>query len=207
MRSLLMLTLLAALPLAAAQPPDSSEERKMTDIPTATTFTSAPLHNRLRVELKAPVSEVWALLGDLSRFPEYSAGLERVEVQKNASGRHTGYVCHFRPQEEGGESILHREIIRWYEPNRGFASISEEPNAFGLTNSLTLMALEPSKQGTLVTWAQYYDAADLDMNRAGFDQALEDITARLVARFGGRAVERYVDGPRQVGRDKTDAKK
>ena len=46
-----------------------------------------------------------------------------------------------------------------------------------------------------MTWEQYYDAADLDMNKAVFDQALADIAERLIARFGGRLVERYVDGP------------
>jgi hypothetical protein len=48
-------------------------------VPSASEFTSSPLRNRLRLELDAPVSEVWELLGDLSRFPEYSVGLERVE--------------------------------------------------------------------------------------------------------------------------------
>ncbi len=208
MRSLSILALLVALPLAAAgQPPDSSEERKMTDIPTATTFTSAPLRNELRVELTAPASEVWALMGDLTRYPEYSAGLERVEVKKNSSGKRTEYVCHFRPQQEGEKGVSHREFFRWYEPNRGYASSAEEPNVYGLTSAVTLVALEPSKQGTLVTWGQYYDAADLDMNRAEFDRALTDIAERLVARFGGRVVERYVEGARQVSSEKTDAKK
>ena len=107
----------------------------------------------------------------------------------------TEYVCRFKPQEEGGESVLHRELMRWYQPNRGYASISEEPNAFGLTNSLTLVTLGPSKEGAIMTWEQYYDAGDLDMNKAVFDQALADIAERLIARFGGRVVERYVDGP------------
>jgi hypothetical protein len=36
----------------------------MTDIPSSTVFTSAPLRNRLRVELHAPPSDVWALVAD-----------------------------------------------------------------------------------------------------------------------------------------------
>lgn len=46
-------------------------------VPSASDFTSSPLRNRIRVELEAPVSTVWELVGDLSRFPEYSVGLER----------------------------------------------------------------------------------------------------------------------------------
>lgn len=166
------------------------------EIPSATAYTSAPLRNRLRIQLDAPPEEVWSLIGVLPRYPEYSAGLERVEVETDSSGTQTGYVCHFKPEEEGGESIEHRELFRWYEPNRGYASIAEEPNAFGLTNSLTLVMLEPSNEGTIMTSEQYYDAGDLDMNKAVFDEALADIGERLVARFGGRLAERYVEGER-----------
>lgn len=162
-------------------------------VPSASSLTSAPLRNRIRVELKAPVSEVWALIGNLGRFPEYSSGLERVVAKKDSSGALTEYVCHFKPREEGGESISHRELIRWYEPNRGYASSGEEGNAFGLTNALNLVTVEPSKGGTILTWDEYYDAQDLDMSRAEFDQALADIGENLVRRFGGAVVTRYVD--------------
>jgi hypothetical protein len=183
---------------AADHPVQRSNSTMHTDspVPNAASFTSAPLRNRTRVELKAPVPNVWALIGDLTRYPEYSSGLERVEVKEDSSGMLTEYVCRFKPQEEGGESIAHRELIRWYEPNRGYASISEEPNAFGLTNSLTLVTLDPSKEGTIMTWDEYFDAQDLDTNRALYDQALADIAERLIARFGGRIIERYVEGPR-----------
>jgi hypothetical protein len=163
------------------------------NVPAASTFTSSPLRNRIRVELKAPGSDVWALIGNLNRFPEYSFGLEKVEAKEDSSGKCTEYLCHFKPQEDGGERILHRELIRWYEPNLGFASIAEEGNAFGLTNSLTLVTLEPSKEGTIMTWEQYYDAGDLNMNKAVFDQALADIGNNLVRRFNGKMIERYVE--------------
>lgn len=162
-------------------------------IPSASTFTSAPLRNRIRVELKAPVSEVWPLLGDPSKYPEYSSGLARVEARKNSNGVFTEYVCHFKPQAEGAAGIVHRVHIPWYEPTRGYASIDEEPNAFGTTNSLTLVTLEPSKEGTIATWDMHYYAGDLDMNRAALDDALADIGNNLVRRFGGAIRERYVD--------------
>lgn len=145
--------------------------------------------------VETPISEVWALLGNLARFPEYSSGLERVEAKNDSRGTLTEYVCHFKPREEGGESIAHRELIRWYEPNRGYASSGEKGNAFGLTNDLNLVTVEPAKDGTIVTWEEYYDAQDLDMMRAEYDQAFADIDANLIHRFGGRVMERYVAGP------------
>jgi hypothetical protein len=165
-----------------------------TATPSPSSFTPAPLRNRMRVELHAPASEVWALIGNLERYPEYSAGLARVEVERDASGKCTGYVCHFRPQEEGGESVSHREIVRWMEPNRGYASMAAEPNASGLKACLTFVTLEPSSAGTVLTWSEYYESTDVPMQKAVFDEALADIAKRLVARFGGRIVERFVEG-------------
>jgi len=165
-----------------------------TEVPRASAFTSAPLRNRIRVELKAPPLEVWALLGDLARFPEYSSGLERVEPTADLSGRCVEYVCHFKPQGPGGASIVSREVVRWWGPGRGYASSSAAGDAFGLTSDLNLVTLEPSDGGSVVSWSEYYDAADLDMMKAHFDEALADIGENLARRFGGRIVERYVEG-------------
>ena len=156
-----------------------------------TSWTSAPLRNRVRIELDAPVGGVWSLIGDLSRFPEYSDGLERVDATVGSDGRHTGYVCHFKPSAPGTSGIVHREIMLWYEPGRGYASRGQADNAFGLFNDLNLLTVQPKPGGTLVTWDTYFDAQDVDASRSSYDQALADIGERLIARFGGRIVERY----------------
>lgn len=166
----------------------------MTNVPAARTFTPAALRNRVRVELEAPVAEVWALLGDLPRFPEYSVGLGRVDATLDAQGRCVEYVCHFEPHEPGAPGVVSREVVRWWEPGRGYASSGAAADAFGLVNDLNLVTLEPAAAGTLVTWEEYFDAAELDMMRAHFDAALADIGENLARRFGGRIVERYVDG-------------
>jgi len=165
----------------------------MTKSPQAAAFTNAPLRNRIRVELKAPASEAWALVGKLGRLPEYSAGLEKVEAREDASGACTEYVCHFNPMQEGAAGAVHRELVRWYEANRGYASSGAEGNAFGLKNDLNLVLLEPSKAGTIVTWDEYYDSQDLDMSRASYDEALAEIADNPVRRFGGSVLERHVD--------------
>jgi hypothetical protein len=95
-------------------------------IPSVSDFTSSPLRNRIRLELEAPVSEVWELVGDLSRFPEYSAGLERVKVLQDEEGRCVEYTCYFKPLEDGIEGAVSRDVMKWYEPNRGYLSVEVE---------------------------------------------------------------------------------
>ena len=166
------------------------------NVPAATTFTAAFLRNRLRVQLNQPVEAVWPLIGDLSRLPEYSAGLERVESTRDARGVCTEYTCHFKPRAAGEEGIVDRNVVRWYEHNVGYASSAQADNAFGATNDLNLVTLESSGERTSVTWDEHYEAVDLPMMRAEYDDAFADIAERLTARFGGRVIERTVDGPR-----------
>jgi len=164
----------------------------MTDVPNATTLTSAPLRHRLRVELNAPVPEVWALVGDHERLPEYSEGIGRVDV---TSG-HDARVCHFRPRDGAADGMVLRELIRWEVPNVGYSTSADPANEFGLMNDLSIVTVVATPRGTMFTWEQYYDHPDLPAMRADFDQGIADIGQRLVARFGGRIVERYVDRPR-----------
>ena len=167
--------------------------KKTNPSPIAGKFTASPLRNRIRFEVNSPVSKVWELLGDLTRFPEYSAGLARVEVKKDSAGKPSEYVCHFKPQKEGEEGIISREKIRWFETNRGYASSGAQADAFGLKDDLHLVTLEKSEKGTVLTWDEYYDAQDLPMMKEHFNQALEDAAKNLVERFGGKILERYIE--------------
>jgi hypothetical protein len=92
--------------------------------------------------------------------------------------------------------IVDRNVVRWYEQNVGYASSAQGDNAFGVSEDLTLVTVERSGDGTVVTWEEYYEAADLAMMRAEYDDAFADIAERFIARFGGQIVERTVDGPR-----------
>jgi translation elongation factor EF-1beta len=151
----------------------------------------AQLRNRVQLQLDASVGDVWALIGDLARFPEYSAGLDRVEVTVGPDGRCTEYLCWFKPATDGEDPVVHREIMRWYSEGAGWGSVAEEPNAFGLSDSLTLVTVESREDGTRLTWDQYYEADDAPMMMSVFDDALTDIADRLIRRFGGRIQERY----------------
>jgi carbon monoxide dehydrogenase subunit G len=150
----------------------------------------------MRVQLDQPVEAVWSLVGDLRRLPEYSAGLDRVESKTDADGVCTEFTCHFRPRAVGEEGIVDHNVVRWYMSNVGYASSAQGESVFGITDDLNLVSVEPSGAGTIVTWEEYYEAADLPMMRAEYDDALADIAERLIARFGGRVMERSVDGPR-----------
>jgi len=163
-------------------------------------LTPARQRQRMRVALDAPADQVWALVGDLARLPEYSAGLERVDVKSDSQGMPVEFVCHFKPQQAGQAGLVLRDLLRWYEPGRGWASTgAEEVDAFGIRNSLHCVMVEHSGRGTLVTWVAHYDADDEGSLAAygdSLDEAYSDIAARLIARFGGRVLERCADpGP------------
>jgi hypothetical protein len=162
--------------------------------PAASTYTRAPLRHRVRVELHASPAEVWSLVGDHRRLPEYSAGIERVDLAIDGRSR----VCHFRASEESAGIAL-REGIHWERSNVGYASSAEGGNAFGLTDDLSIVTLAAAPRGTVLTWEQYYDHPDLPAMRANFDAGFVDIGERLIVRFGGRVVEHYIDGPLHRG--------
>jgi hypothetical protein len=166
--------------------PDSS------GAPPASEFTSIPLRNRIRVELYAPVSDVWELMGDLSRFPEYSAGLERVEVEQDEDGRCTEFACYFKPLDEGSEGAVSRDVMKWYEPNRGYLSVEVEGNT-GTDNTVAFMTLDPIPRRTRLTYDMHFDAEDLDTMKTAIDEVNGDMADNLIARFGGRITDRYVE--------------
>ncbi len=170
----------------------STQASATREVPSASDFTSSPLRNRIRVELHAPVSEVWELLGDLSRFPEYSEGLERVDAKRDDDGRCTEYTCYFKPLEEGSEGAVSHDVMKWYEPNRGYLSVEVE-GSWGGGNTVALTTLDPTPEGTRVNFDTYFDAEDLDAAKAHLDETLVDIAENLIARFGGRVTDHYVE--------------
>ena len=164
-------------------------------LPEAKDFVSSPLRNSIRLELDAPTTEVWKLVGDPSRMPEYSEGLLRVNVMRDTKERCTGFTCLFKPAEPGDEPVQHRAIIKWFEPETGYASVDEEPNPFGLTQSLSLLTLESMDKKTILNWQMHFHAGDVEANKSSLDQALnQDIAKRLIRRFGGRVLESFVEG-------------
>jgi len=163
-----------------------------TALPSASEFTSSPLRNRLRVELDAPVSEVWELMGDLSRYPEYSAGLERVEAKTDEDGRCIEYTCYFKPLENGAEGAVSRDVMKWYEPNRG-VPVGRGRRHVGWRRRGRPPDARSDPGGTRVTNDMHFESEDLEAAKAHIDEALVDIAANLVARFGGRLTERYVE--------------
>ncbi len=175
-----------------SQDPSTQSPARSSGVPSARKFTSSPLRNRIRVELGAPLSEVWDLLGDLSRFPEYSEGLERVEAVVDDDGRCVEYTCYFKPFEDGATGAVSRDVMKWYEPNRGYLSVEAEAS-WGGGNTVALTTLDPIPEGTRVNFDMYFDAEDLDAAKAHLDEALVDIAENLIARFGGSFTEHYVE--------------
>ncbi len=178
---------------------ESKMKQKETEVamPAASKFVSSPLRNRIKLELNAPLADVWSLVGDPGRMPEYSAGLDKVDTEKDAAENCTAYVCHFRPMEEGGQGILHRAEVVWFEPNTGWASLDEEPNAFGLQQSLTLITFVKQGNRTIVNWDMHFtseNSESIQMNVSALEQALNDIAQNLIKKFGGKIVENFAEG-------------
>jgi hypothetical protein len=134
---------------------------------------------------------VWALVGDLARMSDYSAGLERVDAKTDAHGRCTEYTCYFKPMQEGDAGMVSKDIMQWYQPNRGWASHGATGDVFGLSDDLHLVTVEASQDGTLLTWDAYYQAQDLAMMQGHMQEALSDIGENLRQRFGGRLIHCY----------------
>jgi hypothetical protein len=182
------------------QKSENKMEQKQTVValPTADKWVTSPLRNRIKLELDAPISQVWALVGDPTKMPSYSFGLQKVDTKTDGTGKCTEYTCHFKPTEAGEQEIVHTAKMVWYEPNKGWASLDEEPNAFGLKQSLTLITFYQKDNTTILNWAMHFDCENqemLQMNSSSLEQALNnDIAQRLIDKFGGKVIESFVNG-------------
>lgn len=174
-----------------------TEKETISIYPKASDFVDSPLRNRIKLELNAPVSEVWALIGNLERMPEYSSGLKKLDASYNDKGKCTGYTCHFYPMEEGGEITTHEETIKWYKPNVGYASLAHEPNILGLEQSLNLITLEDKNEKTVLQWDVHFTSKNketIKMNIVGFELALNvDIAQNLIKKYGGKVLESFIE--------------
>lgn len=178
-----------------------SEESKLVmnvipEMPKAQNFVDSPLRNRIKLNLKAPVSEVWNVVGRPERMPEYSMGLNKVEADYSEQ-KCTGFTCYFHPMEGQNIGLEHKEQVIWYEENIGYISQSEEPNNFGYTDSLALVSVSATEDGTIFTWDIHYNAGDeptLHLNIDSYAMALDDIANNLIQLFDGKILENFVYG-------------
>ena len=173
-----------------------SEMEQNAVLPTADKWVTSPIRNRLTLELGRPISEVYALIGDPGNMPKFSSGLDSVTT-KMANGKCTSYTCYFKPAKEGEDGYVHTDNMIWQEPNQGWASRTPEPNEYGFTQYLSLTTLEEKEGKTIVRWYMHFNHEKpdmIDMNKAGLEQAFDDIGNQLVNRFGGRIVENFVEG-------------
>lgn len=155
---------------------------------------SSPLRISLVMELNAPLAEVWKWIGDPSKMPQYSSGLDKVETIKDKNGQILEYTCYFKSPENNSSRIEHRSTVKVYEPFNGFISKDEEPNAFGLRNSFTCIQLEKLQNGNIkLIWNQYYESDDLRKAKAEFEFAFLEIGNNLKKKFDGNPFKIYTD--------------
>lgn len=175
------------------------EQKEMTTtaLPKADKWVKSPLRNLLIIELDKPMAEVWDMVGDPGNMPKFSAGLDKVETKIAGDGKCSQYTCYFKPTEVGGQGIVHTANMVWQEENKGWASLDEEPNEIGLTESLSLTTFEERDGKIIIKWHMHYNMATpelVEQGKAGLEQAFHDIGGQLVHRFGGRIVENFVEG-------------
>ncbi|HEU5289636.1 MAG TPA: SRPBCC family protein [Cyclobacteriaceae bacterium] len=185
---------LAIVALVCCQnPAKNREQTESVKFPSQQQFVKSPIRNRIRLELNAPVLQVWGLVGNPGRMNEYSSGLERVETIFTQDGKCKEYTCYFKETEQFKPTRGHRSTIKWYEPNIGWASMDDEPNDFALTDCLTMLTFEEKGGKTILTWTQNFNSEQLDFNKQGFKLALDEIGTQLIAKFGGKFLENYVE--------------
>jgi len=122
-------------------------------------------------------------------MPEYSEGIERVVLSDDGRSR----VCYFPPASSDAEGLVLREHIRWEVPNVGYSTSRGGWEHVRPRERRVGCERESADERDAVRVDQYYDHANLAGMRASFDAGLVDMGDRLVARFGGRFVRRYVD--------------
>ena len=157
--------------------------------PTAEKWVKSPLRNRIKLELNAPIDEVWAVVGDPAKVLIYSSDLSKVETKTDDSGTPTEYTLFYKPCEEtGAEETVHSKVL-WYEANKGWAALDEEPNGYGLQQSLLLITVEQQNNKTIINWNMHYDSESneaLQMLTTSLEQLLKsEIAEQLIKTFGG----------------------
>ncbi|MEX2554739.1 MAG: hypothetical protein WEB06_03800 [Actinomycetota bacterium] len=117
-----------------------------------------------------------------------------MEVVQDADGRCVEYTCYFKPVEIDGGSLsaVSRDAMNWYEPNRGYLSVEVEGNT-GTEGAVACTTLEPTPAGTRVDYHMSYDSEELETMKAHLDEVFRDMADRLIARLGGRVLDRYLE--------------
>lgn len=172
------------------------EQETSLAFPTADRWVNSPLRNRIKLELNAPIREVWAVVGDPAKILIYSAVINKVETKTDGSGKQTEYTCFYKPCEETGvEEAVHAKIL-WHEANKGWAALDEEPNAYGLQQSLLLITVEQQDNKTILSWNMHYDSESneiLQMLPTALEQLLKgEIAQQLIQTFGGTVLDSYL---------------
>ena len=167
--------------------------------PTAGKWVKSPLRNRLKLELNAPINEVWATVGDPAKILTHITGLNKVEMKTDGLGKLTEYTCFYYSSEDSIEAAIEAKVL-WHEAHKGWAALDEEPNDFGFQQSLTLLTVIPSPKDSKIifTWDMHYNNESdevLQVSIPALGQVLSgEIAPQLINKFGGSILESYAYG-------------
>jgi hypothetical protein len=133
------------------------------------------------------------LVGDHTRLPEYSAGIETVSVSPDGET----FVCRFRATDQTPAFHL-TEQIRWEIPGVGYGASAVEPKRIPAHR-------RPVRRDGQFRWCRDGVRVDpvLQSNELvaaiqSFNEGLTDMAEQLVARFGGRVMAQWAHNPNEA---------
>ena len=161
------------------------------EFPSADKWVTGSLRNSIKIELNAPVNEVWKVVSNPVDIFSKCSGVNNVVSKTDDLGRCTEYTIDYE-SENGGEDMIAHSTMVWYEPNQGWASLDDDLHPMGFEQSLLLITIEQEEEKSVLSWNMYYDIKNnemLQMFIEGLDQSLKEEVAQLfIQKFGGRII-------------------
>lgn len=150
---------------------------------------TAPLQVELTFVVKRPIEEVFDLMA--LRLNEWFSVIHSVSWNHAKSDRPgTAGACSERACDFGGKQLL-ETIVEW-EPSRRYAyrvEMERSEMKMPLEDHLGTFDLEPTKDGTLVTWRQYFSpkwfVPGAMLRWQMRDRLMKPAVDGLLARYGG----------------------
>lgn len=159
-------------------------------ISLADNWVASPLRNSIKIELNVPINDVWRVIANPVNIFSNCCGVNAVKSKIDDSGKCIEYTINYN--SEGGDDMVARSTMVWYEPCQGWASLDNDPHPMGFKESLLLITIEQKEEKSVLNWSMHYDIENdeiLQMFIIGLEQLLKEEIAQLfIQKFGGRIV-------------------
>jgi uncharacterized protein YndB with AHSA1/START domain len=139
-------------------------------------FTTAPLRADVLVRVDGSREEVFNLINNFERMPEWMPGLHAVAVDNSMAASPNGEgcvrTCSF-PFGDVSEKIVYND--GW----RRLAYSMTDDNTLGYSNHLAVVTVFEDGDVTLVSWQYYFDHASAEQEGAKLQKGASMVLARI----------------------------